>query len=208
MRLCVFLTYANIVDKKYTRKSKINGKINILLSGFTNPDNKDLDGLIKLLDYLYDNSIDLFKFHVVNYYPLEELDVYGDLCKVYVDLKAKEMMKLLAEVDYVMTLTRKNSSYHRKQLTGIIPLAISMGVPLIIDKDLAHIYEVSPKNSVVYPFTGVNTIKKTVLSLISISPSKYNSLKKGVLSYRKKMVSHYQKKMKSYVKKILEGLSH
>lgn len=194
-----FFTYSNIVNKV---EKKSGEKINLFLSGFTNPDNKDLDGLMRLMDYLYEEGIDTFKFHVVNYYPIEELEKYRKICKVYVDMKARPMMKLLEKSDYVMTLTRKNSSYHNKQLTGIIPLAISMGVPLIIDKDLSKIYGMTSRNAIVYPFKGVNTIKKTVLSLVNVSPAKYHSIQRGVLSYRKKMITQSQKKMKMYIKDI------
>jgi hypothetical protein len=198
-----FLTYA---DMKRPIKSMTNGKINILLSGFTNPLNKDLRGFIHMLRQFYKYNITCFKFHVVNYYPIPEFEEYGDLCKVYVDMKAAGMMRLLSQVEYVMTLTKKNSSYHRKQLTGIIPLAVSMGVPLIIDRDLAQIYKLSSQNCVIYDYPSeknFQVIKETVVSLIHCQ-NKYRTLRKNMNSYRNRMMAYYKNKMKKYVQSILK----
>ena len=103
-----------------------------------------------------------------------------------------------------MTLAKKNSSYHKKQLSGIIPLAVSTGTPLIIDKDLATIYGFSKKNSVIYPFTGMNTIQDVVLSLQEISQKRYSSLRKNLIEMRKKVINKDSTRMKEYVQKILK----
>ena len=60
-------------------------------------------------------------------------------------------MKIIGKSDYVLVLARENSSYHTKQLSGIIPLAISVNTPLICDKKLAKIYSMS-KISITYNF--------------------------------------------------------
>jgi hypothetical protein len=200
-----FLTYS---DMKKPIKSMHNDKINILLSGFTNPHNKDLRGFIHMLRQFHKYNITAFKFHVVNYYPIPQFEEYGDLCKVYVDLKAAGMMRLLSRVEYVMTLTKKNSSYHKKQLTGIIPLAVSMGVPLIIDKDLANIYRLSSQNCIVYDYPSENSfqvVKETVLSLMSrmARSNRYKKLRKAMYAYRDRMIQYYKNKMKKYVQKVM-----
>ncbi len=197
-----FLTYSDIPLKTF--KPMKNNKINILLSGFTNPFNKDLNGFTHMLRQFARHRINCFKFHVVNYYPIPEFEDFGDLCKVYVDSKASDMIRLLSHVDYVMTLTKKNSSYHKKQLTGIIPLAVSMGVPLIVDKDLARIYGLSSKNSIIYEYpkeNSVTTIKDTVLSLVH-KQNRYKTLRKNMIVYRNRMVHYYKGKMKKYLNKL------
>lgn len=194
-----FLTYCNLPSNK-----PVNKKINIFLSGFTNPDNKDLAGLRRLFLFLQKHEITDFRFHITNYYPIEELDEFSSICKIYVDVNAKKMMKLLSQANYVMTLTKKNSSYHTKQLTGIIPLAVSTGTPLIIDQDLAKIYGFSKKDSIIYPFTGRNTIRDVVLSLQEISQKKYSSLRKNLISMRKKVIKKESTRMKEYVQQILK----
>lgn len=195
-----FLTYFNL--QKYTKNVK-NNKINILLSGFTNPDNKDLNRLIKIFDMLKKQNNRQFIFHIINYYPLVKLKKYSDICKLYIDANSKTMMKLLNKSNYVMTLTKNNSSYHKKQLTGILPLAVSLGIPLIIDKPLAKIYGLSRNNSITYSF---NNLKDTILSLPSISNEKYDKLKKNLSNYRKKMISYNKKKMKKMIQRKLKKL--
>ncbi len=141
------------------------------------------------------------KVNVVNYYPIKELDEYAPICKLYIDISSRKMMKLISKADYVLTLAKKNSSYHRNQLSGIIPLAVSIGTPLMIDKDLADIYGLSESNSLIYNFSGPNTIKNTVLNVIeNNTKSKYQNIKKSLLRYRDKMIKVYQKKMKDFLK--------
>lgn len=194
-----FLTYFNLSSNKVKEK-----KINIFLSGFTNPNNKDLTGLRRLFLFLQKNEITDFRFHITNYYPIEELDEFSSICKIYVDVKANKMMKLLSNANYVMTLAKKNSSYHTKQLSGIIPLAVSTGTPLIIDQELANIYGFSKKDSIIYPFTGMNTIRDVVLSLQEISQKKYSSLRKNLISMRKKVIKKDSSRMNEYVQTILK----
>jgi len=178
-----FMTFSSIIKAK--KKIYNQDKINILLSGFTNPHNKDLDSFLKLLEYLEQTNNNSFYFHVVNYYPIKQLENYKKICKVYVDLKASKMMNLLEKSDYVLTLAKKNSSYHKKQLTGIIPLAISMGVPLVIDKDLAKIYGFNNKNSIIYNF---NNFIETILSLPNIDLEDYQKIQNELFKYRNKNI--------------------
>ena len=116
-------------------------------------------------------------------------------------MSARKMMKLISEADYVLTLVKKNSSYHRNQLSGIIPLAVSIGTPLIIDRDLAEIYGLSESNSLIYDFSGPNTIKNTVLNTRKSQSKDQRS--KSLIRYRDKMINVYQKKMKEFLKKII-----
>jgi hypothetical protein len=170
---------------------------------YTNPENKDLKGLIRLLDHVQRENLPI-KVNVVNYYPIEELDKYKSICTVYVDISARKMMKSISEADYVLTLVKKNSSYHRNQLSGIIPLAVSIGTPLIIDRDLAEIYGLSESNSLIYDFSGPNTIKNTVLNILEQRNGKKDSKIESLFRYRDKMIKVYQKKMKKFLKESLK----
>ena len=199
-----FYKSRNIDKSKSPTKS--SPSLTLLFSGYTNPDNKDLKGLIRLLDHVQREKLPI-KVNVVNYYPIEELDEYTPICKVYVDMSARKMMKLISEADYVLTLAKKNSSYHRNQLSGIIPLAVSIGTPLMIDKDLAEIYGLSESNSLIYEFSGPNTIKNTVLNVLIKKQSSKGQCKgqnkeqrRSLIRYRNKMIKVYQKKMKEFLK--------
>ena len=191
-KLSHFLTYCKLPLKNLHTNS--SSKIKIFLSGFTNPQNKDLKGLKRLFRYLIKKSIDVFEFNITNYYSIDELDEFSDICKVHVDANAQKMMKILSESDYVMTLTKENSSYHTRQLTGIIPLAVSLGIPIIMDKDLAKIYGFSSKNSIIYSFNGINTVKDIVLSLIYIYEN-YNNIRKELIKLRNSTILKERNKM-------------
>ena len=135
-------------------------RLEILIAGLTNPENKDLEPLRALMNRLAENGNRLpsgrtVLFHVINYYPIgKEFGPFeaADLLKVYVDIPAEEMMKILRKSAYTMVLASKNSSYHTHQLSGIIPLSISCGVPLICDRELAKIYHMS-RICTTYSFT-------------------------------------------------------
>ena len=191
-----FLTYCNLPLKK---SSTNQNKIKIFLSGFTNPRNKDLQGLKRLFRYLINKSINIFEFNITNYYSIDELDEFSDICKVHVDADARKMMKMLSESNYVMTLTKQNSSYHTRQLTGIIPLAVSLGIPLIIDKDLAKIYRFSNKNSIIYSFSGINTIKDVVLSILERHKD-YQYIRKELIKLRNSTIIQERNKMQKFLK--------
>jgi len=196
-----FMTFYEPNPKKISPSHHSTSKyLKLLFSGYTNPDNKDLKGLIRLLDYVKEENLPV-RVDVVNYYPIEELDEYYPVCKVHVDMSAQKMMKLMTEADYVLTLAKKNSSYHRNQLSGIIPLSISIGTPLLIDEDLAAIYDFSSSNFLIYNYSGPNTIKNTIINLLE-TPN-YKKIRqnkaKSLLRYRDKMIKVYQKKMKAFL---------
>jgi hypothetical protein len=170
----------------------------LLFCGYTNPDNKDLKSLVKLLEHIKQNDLPI-KVNIVNYYPIKELEEYQkeSICKVHVDLPAKKMMKLVHDADYVLTLVKKNSSYHKYQLTGVIPLAVSLGTPLIIDKDLADIYGFSQKNCVIYESRCFKNAVLEEFERFKIQPSRRPL---EMLKYRDYIIKMYQQKMKKFLK--------
>ena len=142
---------------------------------------------------------DLLKVNIVNYYPIKELEEYQkeSICKVHVDLPAKKMMKLVHDAHYVLTLAKKNSSYHKYQLTGVIPLAVSLGTPLIIDKDLADIYGFSHKNCLIYESRYFKNAVLEEFERFKIQPSRRAT---EMLKYRDHIIKIYQQKMKKFLK--------
>ena len=99
-----------------TSTCKSNQSLTLLFAGYTNPENKDLKGLIRLLNHVQRENLPI-KVNVVNYYPIEELDNYKSICKVYVDMSARKMMKLISEADYVLTLVISSKSIIRNNTT-------------------------------------------------------------------------------------------
>lgn len=172
--------------------------VNFCIVGLTNPRNKDIKKLEKTLKYIEKQGGVKgckVKFHVINYYELpESISRYqkSGLVKGYVDATATKTMQIIGKADYVMVLASKNSSYHRKQLSGVIPLSISVGTPLICDKDLAKIYGMS-RISITYDFEGeylINAIKKAVKKVVKHDTGKLIS---NVLSTRTRIIKRNRK---------------
>lgn len=171
-----------------------NTVLNLCISGLTNPLNKDLRKLAQTMLKIHaqGNKIGRNKvvFHIINYYDLPpEFDqfVRSGLIKKYIDVRASRMMKVVGQSDYVMVIARKNSSYHRKQLSGIIPIAISLGVPLICDKELAKLYGAT-HIAITYSFSG------DYLYQALVKATKPNNKRQAVLLYRNKKIIKNKKK--------------
>jgi hypothetical protein len=150
------------------RARKLTTPIHLLIVGLTNPDNKDLKGARKLLDEIYKNKFSQkIIVDIINYFPLESFFqkyINAGICKPYIDIKARKSFQLLSKAHFVLTIARKNSSYHKAQLTGILPMAISCGTPLIMDKSLAHIYGID-NVAVTYTYNSslIYAVRKALL---------------------------------------------
>jgi hypothetical protein len=171
-------------------------KMEIFITGLTNPANKDLDKLEELFEKLHqrDNTLPngrVVKFNIINYYEIEEqFNKYVDsgLLDIYVDAKANEMMKMLKRSAFAMVIARENSTYHKKQLSGVIPLAISLGVPLLCDNKIAKIYGVS-RVSVIHNYNGDYLYR----ALVNASNKDLTTLKHRVIAFRDKTIIRNKK---------------
>jgi hypothetical protein len=186
--------FLNVFEgKKYEKNPK---SLDLCVVGLTNPENKDLKKLVELMKQIDRNNNRILgkkvKFHIINYYDLpEEFELYqrSGLIKTYIDSTANTTMNVIGKSDYAMLITRKNSSYHRKQLSGVIPLAISVGTPLICDKHIAKIYGMS-RLSVTYDFESDYLMK----GIQSALKKDYSKLVYNTISFRDRLI----KKNKSF----------
>jgi len=172
--------------------------LHLFASGLTNENNKDMKGFYNLLENIskhkYKNKIIV---HLVNYYALgKKYDKFikNNILTVYIDITADKMLQLLSQSHFVLTMARKNSSYHKEQLTGIIPLSISCGVPFITDKKLSKIYNVMDK-SVLYTFYDeANSISRGVHKAIKIfNKNEYKILQKKLIYFRNQTITEQRK---------------
>lgn len=189
--------FLNIFKAPIVRK-KDKCTLHLFVSGLTNPVNKDLKGLYNLLENIYKHNYNnKIIVHLVNYYTLEkkyDKFIASGILDVHIDMMADKMLKLLSQSHFVLTMAQKNSSYHTRQLTGIIPLAISYGVPFITDKKLAKIYNVVDK-SVVYTFHDkANSISRGVDKAIQIfNTDEYKTLQNKLIYFRDQTIIEQRK---------------
>jgi hypothetical protein len=60
--------------------------------------------------------------------------------KSYSGLNTHGLIDKLQKVKYILPIAKKNGWFYWQRLTGSIPLAINLNIPLIIDRELAKIY--------------------------------------------------------------------
>lgn len=173
-------------------------KLEIVIAGLTNPENKDLDALYSLMVKLSNNDNRIGSeevlFHIINYYDIPykfKQFEHSGLLKVYINTSAATMFKILRYASYTMVLAKKGSSYHNVQLSGIIPLSISCGTPLICDRELAKIYKLS-RPSITYTFTSDYLHR----ALRNASKKDLNSMRARTIEFRdKKIINNKKAKM-------------
>lgn len=178
--------------------TKFRSKINLLIVGLTNPENKDIAGVKKLLHTIQKNNLqDHFMVNIINYWEIKSFDKYvsENFCKLHININANKTMSLLSKSDFVLTIIKKNSDYHKKQLTGILPLSMSLGVPLVVDDKLADIYGLTKKEAVIYKNTGVESLSKVVLELTKEESSKR---KQPIIELRNKIIYNNIIKFKKF----------
>lgn len=170
--------------------TKYNTKINLLIVGLTNPENKDVAGVKKLLSNIQKNNLqDYFMVNIINYWEIKSFDKYisENFCKLHINIDANKTMSLLSKSDFVLTIIKNKSSYHNKQLTGILPLSLSLGIPLVIDDKLANIYGLSSKEAVIYKNNSVNTLTDVVFTL---SKEESANRKQSIIEFRNKLIKN------------------
>ena len=54
------------------------------------------------------------------------------------NISTNKLINLLSTIDFVLTLFKDNSNYHKNRISGIIPFCISYGIPFITDYKYYH----------------------------------------------------------------------
>jgi hypothetical protein len=108
--------------------------------------------------------------------------------KFFPGLSTEKMIEKLKEVKFILPLTQQGGWFYWQRLTGTIPLAINLNIPLIMDKKLAKIYNLEDCG-LLYE----NKISEILDSIISISEEKYYNLIENIVIYKKKQVSNQRK---------------
>jgi hypothetical protein len=60
--------------------------------------------------------------------------------KAFFGLKTNDLVEKLRSVKFILPIGKKGGWFYWQRLTGAIPLAINLNIPLIIDEKLAKIY--------------------------------------------------------------------
>ena len=111
------------------------------------------------------------------------------LIKFYPGLTTDKLMVHLRRVKYILPLAKKGGWFHWQRLTGSLPLAINLNIPLITDKKLQEIYGL--KGCITYE----SSITEVFEDACEISKDDYTDLIIDLVQYKKEKYIENRKKL-------------
>ena len=111
------------------------------------------------------------------------------MIKFYPGLTTEKMVNSLKKVKYILPLAKHGGWFHWQRLTGSIPLAINMNIPLIVDKKLEAIYDL--KGVISYD----KSINEVIDAACNISKKDYTQLIFELVEYKKNKYLENKKKL-------------
>ena len=180
----------------YRQYKKIHSKYNssnLAIIGAIRPHQKDKDlkllvnllktPNLKLNIYIFMRKID---WRVIsNHYKF--MKNHPNI-KFYPGLSTDEIIEKLKEVKFILPLSKQDGWFYWQRLTGTIPLAINLNIPLIMDKKLSKIYNLD-NCSLLYE----TEITEILESIMTISEEDYYKIVENIVIYKKKQASNNRK---------------
>jgi hypothetical protein len=180
----------------YRQYKKIHSKYNssnLAIIGAIRPHQKDKDlkllvnllktPNLKLNIYIFMRKID---WRVIsNHYKF--MKNHPNI-KFFPGLSTNEMIEKLREVKFILPLSKQDGWFYWQRLTGTIPLAINLNIPLIMDKKLSKIYNLD--NCGLLYETEITEILE---SIMTISEEDYYKMVENIVIYKKKQASNNRK---------------
>jgi hypothetical protein len=175
--------------KNYNKVHSNNKAINLAIVGAIRPHQKDKD-LSLLLDILKNKSN---KFNIYIFMRKIDWKIISNRnnflkthpnIKFFPGLSTDKMIEKLKEVKFILPLTHKDGWFYWQRLTGTIPLAINLNIPLVIDNKLAKIYNLE-NCGLLYE----NTISEILEKIMTISEEDYNKLIENIVIFKKQQAS-------------------
>ena len=174
-------------------KDKDNKRLNLLIVGLNNEKDKDL--LLKILKYKKQGYYENININIINYSVLSsKINKYNKYFKAYINISSIKFLNIIQKSDYILTMIPFNGSvYHTSQLSGIIPLALSYGIPMIIDNKTVKIYNLNKNICKIYKSHN------NFLDILDDSNKlidKINKYKKNIIIFRDKLIKMQKLKIK------------
>lgn len=90
----------------------------------------------------------------------------------------------IRKASYVLIFPSDSSWYHTDRITGALPLAVSVGTPIVTTQIMSEIYGINSNQGILY---GNNPTELSD-SMLSINDSQYTSLVKNITRYRRRLI--------------------
>ena len=185
------------VYKAYAKLHADFNKKNLAIIGAIRLNFKDKD-INLLLDLVNDDEMN-FKififmrkrdwFNIANRFPI--LKEHSKI-KVFSGLTTEKMIEKLKDVKFILPLAKKGGWFHWQRLTGTIPLALNLNIPLILDKKLASIYGINDCG-LCYQDSILEVIKKAE----KIKKENYFQMIENIVKYKKEIYKQNKKNLLS-----------
>lgn len=151
-------------------KLKLNNKIKYLIVG--NPKYREMTFLESL-----NNCFD------INIVIRDNLELTNKNIKIHKNLPTRELIKLISSCDYIITLFKKNSPYHKDRISGIIPFAVSFGKPVITDSRYSKKFGGFLTEGLVYN-NNEKDFKKIMENSLKIVNTEYKKMVLDLINFR------------------------
>ena len=102
--------------------------------------------------------------------------------KAFFGLNTNDLIEKLRSIKFILPISKKGGWFHWQRLTGSIPLAINLNIPLIIDEKLAKIYELN-ECSILYK----ENLTEIFLNVLKMDNSKYHEYILKSVRYKKEI---------------------
>lgn len=113
----------------------------------THQKDKDLSLLIDLLETFPDQDYKIYVFmRRVDWKVISNRNPFlkdNPRIEFYPGLSTEKMIEKLKNVKFILPLSKQNGWFYWQRLTGTIPLAVNLNIPMIMDKKLADIYGIN-----------------------------------------------------------------
>jgi len=179
--------------RQYKKIHSNYNSINLAIVGAIRPHQKDKDlsllmDLLKIQDlkiniYIFMRKMDWKIISNRNKFLRQHPNI-----KFFPGLSTEKMIEKLREVKFILPLSQQSGWFYWQRLTGTIPLAINLNIPLIIDKKLAKIYNLE-ECGILYE----NKISEIIELITSISEEKYYNIIENIVIYKKQQTSSNRK---------------
>ena len=100
----------------------------------------------------------------------------------YPGLITIDLINKLREIKYILPLAKKSGLFYWQRLTGSIPLAINLNIPLVIDSELAQIYSLHD-----CAFLYNTSITEIFDQLLDINMDEYFNKIISIMKYKKRI---------------------
>jgi hypothetical protein len=108
--------------------------------------------------------------------------------KGFFGLKTNDMIDKLRSVKYILPIGKQKGWFYWQRLTGAIPLALNLNIPLIIDEKLAKIYGLEDF-SILYK----ENFTEILLDILKMDNSEYHEYILKSVKYKKKIYKMNEK---------------